>query len=1147
MKRILVYLSKPQIFVLVMFLLLGLAAATWSIDQYLTWRNGEASFEQNGVRSSTAAKIVARRKLVVGIRSDVAPFGFIANDGRLQGFDVDIARELSRRWLGREDALELRIVTAADHIPKLVSQDVDLLIAAMPTRRERDALIDFSQAYFVDDLGFLVRSTSTLDSLPKMNGRTIGIIAGSSVHEVIKRETDLQDMNLQFEEFIGYSHALDALGSGTLDGITANSMTLFQLAQGNPGLKVIRTPWQPQPYGIGVHQGDSHIRAMVNFTLEDMKRDGTYDRYYQKWFVANQPTDIQISPGDWTYDLSQLSPDPLTLTNPINEIRQRGTLRAGVPNAIAPFGFRDENNEWAGFDIDIVKELARRWLGDENAIEFVPGEIVDHANRLATGEIDLIAAGMIKRREWVYTIDFSQTYLGPPVVNEPLGIGIRQNAPAFRELLNFTLQEMKQDGVYDTLHVRWFGSDRSIYSLEVWPGNADYLLVPYAQESQPVRLKGIRDSAIKRIRQRGGVLLAGVTDNVYPFGFLNEVGEVTGFDVDLLNAIAVHWGVELNLIVQPQGNQLTQLVQGQVDLIGSSVTHTKFHEAELDFSRTYFEGGHSVLVSSSDTAAALDDLSNTKLAVVGGTLTQDSIQLYLNSIGVEASIILLDSVEEAMNLLAAEAVRAVVADTIALAPYVQNHVEFTLLDTSINSESYALAIAGGDAYFQNLLDQTLFELQQSGTYETLYKKWFGSELEPKIIINNGWTYTFSDSPVGLDRPTRSKVDQLGQNPTLTVAIAANKAPFSFIDDSGQPAGLDVEIIRDFAARWLGERNAVEFLILADENYGSILSENEADLIGGALLNPLNRDEQIGSSQPYLLTDERPYMLGIPFADDKFRDLVNFTLQEMQVDGTLEKLGIQWLGQDEHASVEVWPGQHYFISDLVPMIKISSGEFVRGYRNGFPDERIEKSILLDTYYIDQYEVTNHQYDHCVRAGQCSSPKFPRSINFSQYFGQASFGNYPAIWVSWHDAASYCSFVGKRLPSEAEWEYAARGTQNNLYPWGDAQPIDQSNFDYIRSDAVPVGSFPQDRSEFGVYDLAGNVREWVADWYEWDYYPVAAEKNPKGPEVAVTKVLRGGSWNDTTVYMRSTVRRNFLPDSVDSNLGFRCASSFPPLSR
>ena len=135
--------------------------------------------------------------------------------------------------------------------------------------------------------------------------------------------------------------------------------------------------------------------------------------------------------------------------------------------------------------------------------------------------------------------------------------------------------------------------------------------------------------------------------------------------------------------------------------------------------------------------------------------------------------------------------------------------------------------------------------------------------------------------------------------------------------------------------------------------------------------------------------------------------------------------------------------------------------------------------------------------------------------------------------------------RSLPSEAEWEAAARGPQATLYPWGNQEPTTEANFNYSQRDVTSVGSFPADISGYGAFDMGGNVREWVADWYQWDYYLSAPAQNPAGPVAGVTKVLRGGSWNDIAAYLRSTVRKNFLPDSFDGNLGFRCASSnFPP---
>ena len=132
-----------------------------------------------------------------------------------------------------------------------------------------------------------------------------------------------------------------------------------------------------------------------------MKKDGTYDMIYRQWFPTDQPYALEVSPGEWAYSLENL---PVTLTDTgratIQKILERGTILAGVPEDWAPFGSPDESGNWQGFDIDIVREFARRWLGDENAVTFVAAPEVEHMVRLTSGELDLIAAGLVQRREW---------------------------------------------------------------------------------------------------------------------------------------------------------------------------------------------------------------------------------------------------------------------------------------------------------------------------------------------------------------------------------------------------------------------------------------------------------------------------------------------------------------------------------------------------------------------------------------------------------------------------------------------------------------------------------------------------------------------------------------------------------------------------
>lgn len=237
-------------------------------------------------------------------------------------------------------------------------------------------------------------------------------------------------------------------------------------------------------------------------------------------------------------------------------------------------------------------------------------------------------------------------------------------------------------------------------------------------------------------------------------------------------------------------------------------------------------------------------------------------------------------------------------------------------------------------------------------------------------------------------------------------------------------------------------------------------------------------------------------------------------------------------------------------DGVPMILIPAGAFKMGSQDGLPNERPEHQVLLDSYYIDQYEVTMSLYRKFLESGKHDSP--PTWDDEAA----TTVGDRPAVGMKWGDAASYCEWAGKRLPTEAEWEKAARGTDGRRYPWGHMQPfVDIANYNrgvWVNETVtlVPVTSGLEGmsvrhglktggKSPYGLAHMAGNAAEWVADWYDREYYQQSPENNPTGPANGEKRVIRGGSWADLPPALRVTARFSAEPEFEDRTIGFRCA--------
>lgn len=227
----------------------------------------------------------------------------------------------------------------------------------------------------------------------------------------------------------------------------------------------------------------------------------------------------------------------------------------------------------------------------------------------------------------------------------------------------------------------------------------------------------------------------------------------------------------------------------------------------------------------------------------------------------------------------------------------------------------------------------------------------------------------------------------------------------------------------------------------------------------------------------------------------------------------------------------------------PMVLIPAGPFTMGSNTRMPDEGPQHTVKLKTFWIDKYEVTNLQYQQFIEATGRHSP---------QHFVNRTFPkgkmDHPVTYVSWHDAKAYCEWAGKRLPSDAEWEKAARGTDGRTFPWGEEFEVDNANTPVrwqslnMDGDTTPVGAFPSGASPYGVHDMAGNVWEWTESWYR--QYP--GNKHPSENYGELYKTLKGGSWWDCSFYQcgisAPVFNRSFFdPQTKNSSFGFRCAKS------
>jgi putative glutamine transport system substrate-binding protein len=357
---------------------------------------------------STVDQIRNRKNvLIAGVAYDYKPFSYVDTRGQIVGFDVDLVRALAALW-GVQ--VQFVPVTPADRVQKLAAGAVDL-VTALPHRWEDEASLDFSQTYLVDSPRLLLPVDAGITTLDQLDGTTIAVIRGAAASEQI---TDFLAQNgatvtlLPFQE---YPAALAALVNGKVAAFHTGSGYARQVIAENPTLTALAVDLPPTAYAFGLRSNDSHFRSLIDYSLQQLQSAGALRNIYAKWLTDTPPFTLATQPGTWPYLWSTIPTDTAAGPSQVEAIRQRGKLVVGVLYDLPPFGFIDATGQVTGFEVDLARAIAARWLGDADAVDLVPVTAATRIPLLVGGAIDLVIATLPAYQGSDAQIDFSQHYL----------------------------------------------------------------------------------------------------------------------------------------------------------------------------------------------------------------------------------------------------------------------------------------------------------------------------------------------------------------------------------------------------------------------------------------------------------------------------------------------------------------------------------------------------------------------------------------------------------------------------------------------------------------------------------------------------------------------------------------------------------------
>jgi len=355
--------------------------------------------------ATTAARIHARGYLLVGVRYDLQPFGYVTEEGEVAGFDVDLGRELARRWLGNAQAVQFRQVRSDTGIEHLQAGDVDLVIAALTHTQDREAGADFSLPYFVDGQALLVRAAdaTVIGGLAGLEGRPVGVVAGGEARATLQAAVPF---TLTLHPYDRFDAAVAALGRGEVDGVANLRRRLFWGARSLPQTAIVGQ-YTAVPVALAFPQDDPFFADLVNLTFQEMVADGTYAHLYGRWFAPESPPAVERWPGE---EVPGLADGPVVAEVPetIAAIQSRGRLAVALVDH-APFAYVDATGAPAGYEVSLVRQMVGRWLGDGTAVDFITTTVETGKEMLRTAQADLLVGGLAHTRAAELELDFSLT------------------------------------------------------------------------------------------------------------------------------------------------------------------------------------------------------------------------------------------------------------------------------------------------------------------------------------------------------------------------------------------------------------------------------------------------------------------------------------------------------------------------------------------------------------------------------------------------------------------------------------------------------------------------------------------------------------------------------------------------------------------